>query len=71
MLRRTRLLPVAVLAALSVVAVLAQDLQLPLKANSVRFLVIGDSGTGDSEQYETAAQIIKWRQKFPFTFAAK
>jgi predicted phosphodiesterase len=35
----------------------------------VRFLVIGDSGTGDSEQYETAATIIKYRSKFPFTFA--
>src|SRR5690348_10401021 len=67
--RRARLLGLAVLVAISVVVAVAQDLQLPLKANSVRFLVIGDSGTGDSEQYETAAQIIRWRQKFPFTFA--
>ena len=52
-------------------APLAQELalRLPLKPSSVRFLVIGDSGTGDSEQYETAAQIIKYRAKFPFTFA--
>jgi hypothetical protein len=28
----------------------AQDLQLPLKPNSIRFLVMGDTGTGDSEQ---------------------
>src|SRR5437588_11032556 len=59
----------AVALACCAVGVLAQNLQLPLKANSVRFLVIGDTGTGDSGQYETAAQIIKWRQKFPFTFA--
>ena len=56
-------------AALSAVVALAQDLRLPLRTDSVRFLVIGDSGTGDAEQYETAAQIVKWRQKFPFTFA--
>src|SRR4051812_4166131 len=44
-------------------------LTLPLKPNSVRFLVIGDSGTGDSAQYETGAEIIKYHAKFPFTFA--
>jgi len=65
----TRRIACAVLAAIAVAVVAAQDLQLPLKPNSVRFLVMGDTGTGDSEQYETATQIIKWRQKFPFTFA--
>src|SRR5947207_1887547 len=44
-------------------------LSLPLKPDSVRFLVIGDSGTGDSAQYETGAEIIKYHAKFPFTFA--
>ena len=67
--QRRRLLALAVVVAVSVVAGIAQDLQLPLKPNSIRFLVMGDTGTGDSEQYETAAQILKWRQKFPFTFA--
>jgi|KBSMisStandDraft_5_1062788.scaffolds.fasta_scaffold00926_8 predicted phosphodiesterase len=67
--QRRRLLALAVVVAVSVVAGIAQDLQLPLKSNSIRFLVMGDTGTGDSEQYETAAQILKWRQKFPFTFA--
>ncbi len=55
--------------ALSVALAQELPLRLPVKANSVRFLVIGDSGTGDSEQYETAAEIIKYRAKFPFTFA--
>jgi predicted phosphodiesterase len=70
MTRRTALSVIACAVALSVVAV-AQDLQLllPLKQNSVRFLVIGDSGTGDSEQYETAATMVKYFAKFPFTFA--
>src|SRR5213592_3383304 len=58
-----------VLALTVTVVAAAQELRLPLKPNSVRFLVIGDSGTGDSEEYETSTQIVKWRQKFPFTFA--
>jgi len=70
MTRRAVLAAAACAIALSITAI-AQDiqLQLPLKANSVRFLVIGDSGTGDSKQYETAATIIKYYAKFPFTFA--
>src|SRR3954471_7502483 len=58
-----------VLALAVAVTAAAQELRLPLKPNPVRFLVIGDSGTGDSEEYETSAQIVKWRQQFPFTFA--
>src|SRR5437868_14577665 len=71
---RSRRLPLVVVvtclaSALSVALAQELELRLPVKAHSVRFLVIGDSGTGDSEQYETAAQIIKYRAKFPFTFA--
>jgi hypothetical protein len=44
-------------------------LALPLKDNSVRFLVIGDGGTGDRRQNEVAVQMIKYHQRFPFTFA--
>ena len=44
-------------------------LALPLKSNSVRFAVIGDAGTGDRAQNEVAAQIIRYHQRFPFTFA--
>ena len=70
MTRRRALSALAVAFALSI-ATLAQDLplRLPLKGNSVRFLVVGDTGTGDSEQYETASVMIKYWQKFPFTFA--
>src|SRR5438445_7548844 len=46
----------------------AADLQLPLKQKSVRFAVIGDMGTGLKPQYETAAQMMKWHEKFPFEF---
>ena len=44
------------------------DLRLPLKNGSVRFALIGDSGTGDSAQAEVAAQMVKYREKFPFDF---
>ena len=48
--------------------VAAQDLKLPLAQDSVRFIVIGDSGTGDSGQIEVAKQMAAYRAKFPFTF---
>jgi hypothetical protein len=41
---------------------------LPLKPGSVRFAVIGDSGSGDSFQYEVAQQMVKARDAFPFDF---
>ncbi len=42
------------------------DSPFPLQPNSVRFAVIGDSGTGNSDQYEVADQMAKRREKFPF-----
>ena len=46
----------------------ADDLRLPLKDGSVRFAVIGDTGTGDSHQRDVAIQLSSWRAKFPFAF---
>lgn len=46
----------------------ADELRLPLKDGSVRFAVIGDTGTGDSHQRDIAAQLNTWRAKFPFAF---
>jgi hypothetical protein len=46
----------------------AWDLKLPLKANSVRFGVIGDSGTGGRAQYEIGAEMAAIHQQFPFEF---
>ena len=37
--------------------------------NSVRFLVLGDAGTGERAQYEVARQIVRYYAEFPFTFA--
>ena len=47
----------------------AVEVQAPVGKDSVRFLVIGDSGTGDRAQVETAAQMWKARSTFPYEFA--
>ena len=41
----------------------------PVGKDSVKFLVIGDSGTGDRAQIETAAQMWKVARVFPYEFA--
>ncbi len=43
-------------------------LTLPLQPNSIRFAVIGDSGSGSSNQYDVAAQMQRYRTQFPFEF---
>ena len=37
-----------------------------MKDGSVKFAVIGDSGTGDQPQYQTARVLDDWRADFPF-----
>jgi hypothetical protein len=44
------------------------DIKLPLEQHSVRFAVIGDSGTGDREQYEVAARMEAYQQATGFDF---
>ena len=52
---------------ISVAQLVAQQAQrLPNVANSVKFAVIGDNGTGDRPQYEVGAQMVKARVSFPF-----
>jgi predicted phosphodiesterase len=41
----------------------------PVAKDSVKFLVIGDSGTGDRAQIETAQQMWKAHAVFPYEFA--
>ena len=43
-------------------------LTLPNKDNSVRFLVVGDTGTGTEQQQELANVMLRYRQVFPFEF---
>ncbi|MDD5541690.1 MAG: metallophosphoesterase [Acidobacteriia bacterium] len=46
----------------------ADEFKFSLKPDSVRFAAIGDMGTGEPPQYETAQQMLKARQTFPFDF---
>jgi 3',5'-cyclic AMP phosphodiesterase CpdA len=46
----------------------ADEFKFPLKADSVRFAAIGDMGTGEPPQYETAQQMLKAHQTYPFDF---
>ena len=43
-----------------------QSTPLPIKADSVKFAVIGDSGTGDRAQYDVGRQMESAHAKFPF-----
>src|SRR5437667_9331001 len=46
----------------------APDIHLPLEAKSVRFAVIGDSGTGEHAQYEVAQRMELYRETVNFDF---
>ncbi len=46
--------------------VAAQSVKLPNVDGSVKFAVIGDSGSGDQIQFDVAAQMVKSRQGFKF-----
>jgi predicted MPP superfamily phosphohydrolase len=42
--------------------------ELPRAADSLKFAVIGDNGTGQTPQYEVARQMLSSRTSFPFAF---
>lgn len=46
----------------------APSLILPNKADSVRFAVIGDTGTGSAQQRELAEVMVQYHAVFPFEF---
>jgi 3',5'-cyclic AMP phosphodiesterase CpdA len=52
----------------AVQAPVTSSLTLPRKDGSVRFAVVGDTGSGDREQYEVAKQMVTFHDAFPFTF---
>jgi hypothetical protein len=45
-----------------------QELKLPLAEGSLRFAVIGDSGTGEAPEFEIGQQLEKFRQLVQFDF---
>jgi Calcineurin-like phosphoesterase len=46
----------------------SQQLTLPLVRDSLRFAVIGDTGTGTTSQYQVGKTLIEYRSKFPYEF---
>ena len=64
-MRRTLVVPALALACASVSA---QQVSLPMKEGSVRFAVIGDSGTGGSAQRKVAERIAAVHKIYPFEF---
>jgi predicted phosphodiesterase len=46
----------------------AVEVSPPRDMDSVRFAILGDTGTGDRRQYEVGAQLTKALQIFPFEF---
>jgi predicted phosphodiesterase len=63
-----RLLIVVVILAALPLSNAAQELRLQNAKDSLKFAVIGDTGTGDSHQAAIAKQMATWRQKFAFPF---
>jgi hypothetical protein len=55
-----------ILAAVATWTLAAQDLRLPNQSGSVKFAVIGDSGSGDQEQFQVADQMAKYHAAFKF-----
>jgi Calcineurin-like phosphoesterase len=46
----------------------AQEVRLPKKDGSVRFAVIGDTGTASTAQFDVGKQMKAFHDKFPFEF---
>lgn len=46
----------------------AVRVSLPRKDGSVRFAVIGDTGTGSKQQYQVGSMMVQSRAQFPFEF---
>ncbi len=56
----------ALAVAASLAAAASAPATLPARADSVKFAVIGDSGTGEPPQYDVARQLAAARRRFPF-----
>jgi predicted phosphodiesterase len=63
-----RLASLVVVLSLSLAAI-AQEITLPLKDRSTRFLVLGDTGTGELQQFDIGKKAEEFRQKIKFEFA--
>ena len=59
---------VSTAAVVACLGVFAQDITLPNAKDSLKFAVIGDSGTGSQSQYRVAEKLTASRAKFPYEF---
>jgi calcineurin-like phosphoesterase family protein len=68
--RSSKLLAPLALMLVSLAALAAQDitLTLPNKPDSLKFAIIGDSGTGSKSQYSVADRLVASRAKLPYEF---
>jgi hypothetical protein len=66
--RSSKLLAPLALMFISLAALAAQDITLPNKPDSLKFAIIGDSGTGSKSQYSVADKLVASRAKFPYEF---
>ena len=57
---------VVVVAAVLLLGVQAQELTLPNRPDSLKFVAIGDNGTGEQPEYDVANQMELWHRRFPF-----
>ena len=57
------------LAAILVCGAVAQPTTLPSRPGSLKFAVLGDTGTGGRAQREVATQLVTARDRFPFELA--
>jgi 3',5'-cyclic AMP phosphodiesterase CpdA len=64
--RLTRSLWIALIAAAVLSATLQAQTNLPNVPGSLKFLAMGDNGTGERAQYEVAQQMTRLRETFPF-----
>ena len=63
-----RLIGSLILFAAATLGLAAQDVALPNEKDSLKFAIIGDSGTGDSAQFKVAEKLNAVRAKFPYEF---
>src|SRR5262245_11683335 len=63
-----RLIGSLILFAAATMTLAAQDVALPNAKDSLKFAIIGDSGTGDSAQFKIAEKLNVARAKFPYEF---
>jgi len=68
MMRSWRSFVFAVALAVGCTSLAAQEITLPNKSDSLRFAIIGDSGTGDANQLRVAQALWAAHQKFPYEF---